>query len=181
MLAGGDPRVPITSHRLVLLGQVDTLAVLLASSLGQRAGPRREAGLDGRLGLDPVGEGFFAVLDDRLAGLVAVVRLTSFARSHGGVVDEVQEVLAVSGNDSDLFAVFAKRVELVLEGCLELLTGDVGELRLSHQGFGLRANQFLLEDDDARRARVLILELGNLISDLLLAYWNVNTGTFWDA
>jgi hypothetical protein len=66
--------------------------------------------------------------------------------------------------------VFAKRIELVLEGCLELLPGDVGELRLSHQGFGLRANQLLLEDDDARRARVLVLELGDLIGDLLLAY-----------
>lgn len=41
-------------------------------------------------------------------------------------------MLAVSGDDSDLFAVFAKRIELVLEGCLELLSGDVGELRLSN-------------------------------------------------
>lgn len=132
VLTGGDPGVPITSYGLVLLGQVETLAVLLAGSLGQRAGSRRQAGLNGRLGLDPVGEGLFAVLDDGFASLIAVISLASLARSYGGVVNEVQEMLAVSGDDSDLFAVFAKRIELVLEGCLELLSGDVGELRLSN-------------------------------------------------
>lgn len=78
-------------------------------------------------------------------------------------------MLAVAGNDSDLLAVLTESVKLVLEGGLELLTGDVGQLSLGDEGFGLSTDQFLLENDDARRVGILVLELGDLVGDFLLA------------
>lgn len=78
-------------------------------------------------------------------------------------------MLTVAGNDSNLLTVLTESVELVLEGGLELLTGDVGQLSLGDEGLGLSTDQFLLENDDARRVGVLILELGDLVGDLLLA------------
>ncbi len=67
----------------------------------------------------------------RLAALVSVISFTSLARSHWGVIDELQEMLSESGNDGKLLAVFTERIELVSESCLQLLAGDVGQL-----GFG---------------------------------------------
>lgn len=59
-------------------------------------------------------------------------------------------MLAVAGDDGDLFAVLAQRVELVGVGGLDLFARDVGELRLGDERFGFGADEFLLEDDDAR-------------------------------
>lgn len=78
-------------------------------------------------------------------------------------------MLAVASNEGDLLAVLTKGVKLVLEGGLQLLTGDVGQLGLRDEGLGLGANQLLLEDDDARGVGVLVLELSNFVGDLLLA------------
>lgn len=88
---------------------------------------------------------------------------------HGRVIDQVDQVLAIAGDDGDLFAVLAQCVELVLEGGLDLLAGDVGELRFGDQGLGFGADKLLLKDDNARRLRILVLELGDLVGDLLLA------------
>jgi hypothetical protein len=87
-------------------------------------------------------------------------------------------VLAVAGDDGDLLAVLAESVELVLEGSLDLLAGDVGELRFGDQRLGLGADELLLKNDDARRLRVLVLELSDLVGDLLLACsWGLVTGS----
>lgn len=59
-------------------------------------------------------------------------------------------MLAVAGDDGDLFAVLAQRVELVGVGGLDLFARDVRELRLGDERFGFGADEFLLEDDDAR-------------------------------
>lgn len=84
-----------------------------------------ETGLDNCLGGDPVGEGILAVLDDGLGGIVAIVGVAGLAGSNGGVIDQVEEVLSVTGDDGDLLAVLTERIELVLEGGLDLLAGDV--------------------------------------------------------
>lgn len=109
-------------------------------------------------------------MNDSLAGIISIVGLAGFAGSDRSVVDQVQEVLAVAGNESNLLAVLTESVELVLEGGLELLTGDVGQLGLRDEGFGLGTDQLLFEDNDARRVWLLVLELGDFVGDLLLAY-----------
>jgi hypothetical protein len=57
-------------------------------------------------------------------------------------------MLSVTGDDSNLFAVFTKGIELVLESSLELLAGNIRQLCLSNKGFGLGTDEFLLEDND---------------------------------
>ena len=80
-------------------------------------------------------------------------------------------MLSVAGNDGHLLAVLAEGIELVSERGLQLLTGDVRELSLGDEGLGFGADELLLEDDDAGRVGLLVLELGDLVGDLLLA-WN---------
>jgi hypothetical protein len=43
-------------------------------------------------------------------------------------------------------------------------------LSLSNKGFGLSTDKLLLENNDLGGVWLLVLELGNLIGDLLLAY-----------
>lgn len=105
----------------------------------------------------------------RLAGLISVVGLTGLAWSHGGIVNELEEVLAEASDDGELLAVLTESIELVGESRLELLTGDVGQLRLGHQRLGFGTDKLLLEDDNARAVGLLVLELSDLIGDLLLA------------
>jgi hypothetical protein len=176
VLVRSHPRVPVAPHGLVLSGKVDSLAGLeaLAVTLGESAGPGGHAGLDRRLGAHPVGERLLAILDDGLAGVVSVIGGASLTRSDRSVVNKIQQVLAVASDESNLLTVLAKGIELVLEGRLELLTRDVGQLSLRNEGLSLGANQFLFQDDDPRRVGVAVLELGDLIGDLLLACCGVS-------
>jgi hypothetical protein len=171
VLAGGDPETGLAVlERLVLAGEVVALTgVAGCATLGESARAGGELGADGGVLLDPVGEGILAVLDDGLGGLVAVVGLASLTRGDRGVVNQLEEVLAVAGDDGHLLAVLAKRIELVGESSLQLLTGDVGELGLSDEGLGLGTDKLLLEDDNLGAVGLLVLELGNLVGDLLLA------------
>jgi hypothetical protein len=105
----------------------------------------------------------------RLGGLVAVVGLAGLAGGDRGVVDELEQVLSVASNDGELLAVLAHGVELVGEGGLELLAGDVGQLGLGDQGLGLGADKLLLENNNLGGVGLLVLQLGDLVGDLLLA------------
>jgi hypothetical protein len=170
--AAGDPGAAVVDGR-VLSGQVVTLVAggnVGATALGQGPGAGGELRGDGGVSGDPVSEGVLAVLDDGLAGLVAVVGGTGLAGGDGGVVDELEEVLAVAGDDGDLLAVLPQGVELVGVGGLDLLAGDVGELGLSDERLGLGADELLLENDDLGGVRLLVLELSDLIRNLLLAW-----------
>jgi len=171
VLGGWNPAVALARHSLVLLAEIVALAVgdLALSPLAQGACAGAQASFDGGLALHPVREGVLAVLDDRLGGLVAVVGGARFTGGHGGVVDELEEVLAEAGDDGHLLAVFAEGVELVGEGCLEFLAGDIGELGFGDEGLGFGADEFLFEDDDARAVRVFVFELGDLVGDFLFA------------
>jgi hypothetical protein len=171
VLAGGDPETGLAVlERLVLAGEVVALTGVAGSAaLGKSARAGGELGADGGVLLDPVGEGILTVLDDGLGGLVAVVGLAGLTRGDRGVVDQLEEVLAVAGDDGHLLAVLAESIELVGEGSLQLLAGDVGELGLSDERLGLGADELLFEDDDLGAVGLLVLELGNLVGDLLLA------------
>lgn len=127
MLVSGEPGVAVSSHGLVLVGEINTLAALngVAVALGESTRALGEAGLDDRLGSDPVAERILAVLNDGLASIVTIIGVAGLTGRYGSVVDQVEEVLAVAGDDGDLLAVFAESVELVLEGCLDLFAGDV--------------------------------------------------------
>ena len=156
----------------ILLGQVVALtavADVVAATLGQTTGAGGELGRDGSVGADPAGEGVLAVLDNGLAGLVAIVGGAGLTRGDRGVVNEFKEVLAVAGNDGDLLAVLAESVELVGVGSLDLFAGNVGELSLGDEGLGLGTDKLLLEDNNLGGIGLLVLELSNLVGDLLLA------------
>ena len=79
-------------------------------------------------------------------------------------------MLSESGNDGNLLAVLTEGIEVVGEGRLQLLTGNVGELSLSNEGLGLGTDKLLLEDDNLGGVGLLVLELSDLVGDLLLAY-----------
>ena len=168
VLAGGDPEAGLAvTEGLVLAGEVVALTgVTGCATLGKSARAGRELGADGSVLLDPVGESILAVLDDGLGGLVAVVGLAGLAGSDRGVVDELEEVLAVAGNDGHLLAVLTESVELVGEGSLQLLTGDVGELSLGDERLGLGTDKLLLESDNLDRAGLLVLQLLDFVRDL---------------
>jgi hypothetical protein len=171
VLAGGDPETRLAvTERLVLAGEVVALtSVAGCATLGKSAGAGRKLGADSGVLLDPVGESVLTVLDDSLGGLVAIVSLAGLAGGDRGVVDELEEVLAVAGNNSHLLAVLPESIELVGESSLQLLTGDVGELSLGDERLGLSTDKLLLENDDLRAVGLLVLELSDLVGDLLLA------------
>ena len=171
VLAGGDPEARLAvTEGLVLAGKIVALTgVAGCATLGKSARAGGELGADGSVLLDPVGESILAVLDDGLGGLVAVVGLAGLAGSDRGVVDELEEVLAVASNDGHLLAVLTESVELVGESSLQLLTGDVGELSLSDERLGLSADKLLLKNNNLGAVGLLVLELSDLVGDLLLA------------
>jgi hypothetical protein len=171
VLAGRDPQTALTVLEwLVLVGEVDGLAgVTICAALRKRACACGELGADSCVLLNPVGERILAILDDGFAGLVAIVCLASLAWSDRGLVNELEEVFAEASDDGELLAVLAESVELVVEGCLQLLTGDVAELSLGYERLGFGADKLLLEHNNLWAVWLLVLELGNLISNLLLA------------
>lgn len=140
------------------------------AALRQGARARGQLGGHGGVGRDPVRQGVLAVLNDGLGGLVSVVGGARLARGHGGVVDELQEVLPVPGDDGELLAVLAEGVELVRVRGLELLARDVGELGFGDEGLGLGADELLLEHHDLGGVGLLVLELGDLVGDLLFSW-----------
>jgi hypothetical protein len=164
MLASRDPGITV----LILATEIHTLLSLLPP-LAQSPGALGDFALDGSILLDPVGEGVFAVLDDGLAGLVAIVGIAGLAWCDWGVIDELEQVLAVAGDDGEFLAVFAESVELVGECCLQLLARDVGELGFGDQRFCFRADELLFEDNDLGAIGFFVLELSDLVGDLLLA------------
>lgn len=78
-------------------------------------------------------------------------------------------MLAEASDDGELLRVLTESVELVGESSLQLLTSNVGQLGLSNQRLGLGSNELLLENDNLGAVGLLVLELGNLVGDLLLA------------
>jgi hypothetical protein len=118
---------------------------------------------------DPVCKRIFAVLNNRSAGLVAIITSPRLPGSHWGLVDQVYEMLSESGDNRQLFAVFTKGIELIIERSLDLLTGDVGQLCLGDEGLGLCANEFLFENNNLGGVWFLIFEMCNLVGNLLLS------------
>ena len=55
-------------------------------------------------------------------------------------------------------------------GGLDLFASYVGELGFGDEGLGFGADEFLFEDDDTRRVGLLVLKLGDLVHDFLLAW-----------
>lgn len=142
---------------------------VVTAALGQGSCTGREAGLDSCVLLDPVGESVFAILDDGLGCLVAIVSIAGLAGSDWGVVNKLEQVLAEACNDGHLLAVLAKSIELVRESSLQLFASDVGQLGLGNERLGLSTDKLLLEHDNLWAVGLLVLELSDLVGDLLLA------------
>lgn len=77
---------------------------VLASSLTEGTSSGAEIAADLSIGRNPVGERVFAVLDDGFGSLESVVSRASFAGGDGGVVNELEEVLSVAGDDGNFLA-----------------------------------------------------------------------------
>jgi hypothetical protein len=169
VLTSLDPRVPVV-ERGILAREVVALTTVLdvvPPALRQSTGTGGELGGHGGILGDPVGEGVLTVLDDGLGGLVTVVGGAGLAGGHGGVVDELEEVLAVAGDDGHLLAVLTEGVELVGVRGLDLLTSNVRELGFSDKRLGFGTDKLLLENDDLGGVGLLVLQLGDLIGNLL--------------
>jgi hypothetical protein len=156
----------------ILTGEIVTLtsvADVVTTSLRQSTGAGREFGRNDSVGSNPVRQGVFAVLDNGLASLISVVGLAGLAGSDRGVIDKLEEVLSIASDNGNLLTMLTESIELVGIGSLHLLSSDVGKLSLSNKRLGFSSNKFLLEDDNLGRVGLLVLELGDLISNLLLA------------
>ena len=171
VLSSWHPAVAVALHGLILTGQVNTLTLarVVLPSLAKIASTSGQLGADLGVTRNPVGQCILAVLNNGLGSFVAVVGRATLTRGDRSVIDQLQEVLSVSCNDGGLFTVFTESIELVGESSLQLLAGDVGQLSFGDQGLGFGANEFLFQDDNARAVGFLVLELGNLVGDLLLA------------
>jgi hypothetical protein len=78
-------------------------------------------------------------------------------------------MFAVARDDGKLLTVLTKGVELVCEGGLELLAGDVGQLCLCDKRLSFSSNKLLLQDNNAGAVWLLVFQLCYLVCDLLLA------------
>jgi len=170
---GWDPETALATIMAdwgILTGKVDGLTlVAVLAALGKGAGTGGKLGAHGSVLLNPVGERVLAVLDDGLGSLVSVVGVAGLTWGDWGVVDELKEVLTVTGDDGKLLRVLTESVELVVESSLQLLAGDVGKLSLGDEGLGLGTDELLLKNDNLWGVWLLVLELSDLIGDLLLA------------
>lgn len=63
---------------------------------------------------------------------------------------------------------FQDRIELIIERGPQFGSSDVGQLRLGDQTFCLCPDQFLFQDLDLCRLRVLIFQIRDLVADLVL-------------
>ena len=105
----------------------------------------------------------------RLASLVSIVRGAGLPRRHRSIVNQIKQMLPIPRNNCQLLAVLAHGIELIVKPRLELLARDVAQLGLGDQALSLGAHQLLLQHHDARAIGLLVLELGDLVRDLLLA------------
>jgi hypothetical protein len=159
-------------ERSILAGEVVALAPIadvVTATLGQIARSGRQLRGHGGISGNPVGEGVLAILDNGLASLVSIVGSAGLAGSNGGIINQLNKVLSVAGNDGNLLAVLTQGIELVGVSGLDLLAGDVGELCLGDKRLGLGTDELLFENDNLRRVGLLVLELSDLVGNLLLA------------
>lgn len=141
-----NPGVSVASHWAILSRQIDTVAGLvevIPTSLREGPGAGRKFGRHGSVRRNPVCQSVFAVLDDRLARVIAIVRRSSFAGCDWSVVNEFQEMFPIAGDDCKLLAMLAKGIKLIGESGLDLFASDVGQLSLGNEGFCFRADKLL--------------------------------------
>lgn len=117
------------------------------------------------LGL-PLAQVVLGIVED-LAGLATVlVRGAGIAGNNRSVVEQLEQALAVAGEDNLLLGALNGGSKLGLKGLLELLARNVGELGLGHQVLGLGADELLLEDHETGAVGLLGLEQGDLVGNL---------------
>ena len=92
------------------------------------------------MGRNPVRQSLLTVLNDGFAGVVAVIGGARLARRHRSVIDEIEEMFSVTGNDGSLLTVFTESVELICVRGFELLSSNVGQLGFGDKRLRLCAN-----------------------------------------
>jgi hypothetical protein len=112
--AGWNPRVTIVQWCVLAREIMACLSVAdIAAPLRECAGTNGKLRGDSSVGLNPVGECVLAVLDDSFGGLVSIIGSTSLTWCNRGVINKLQKVFPVAGNDGELLAVLAESIELV--------------------------------------------------------------------
>lgn len=113
--------------------------------------------------------GVDSVENVRFASFISIVGGSGLPRSDWGIVNELQQMLSESSNDSELLTMLTQSIELVGECSLQLLASNVGQLGFGDKGLGLGTDKLLLEDHNTRAVGFFVLELRNLVGDLLFA------------
>ena len=130
----------------------------------------------------PIPEIIFRIVEDLTGFIGVLVWVSSITRDNWGIIEEIEEATAVTGEDDLFFGTFDRCGEL---GCVCLLqflpglqlsairkaghegrTNNVGQLSFSNQVFCLCSDEFLLQRDQFRAFWLLGLQLRHLIHDL---------------
>lgn len=114
----------------------------------------------------PVPQTIFGVVQRLSRQLCLVVRWALFAGDDGCVVEQVDELARLRGEQDLLLSTLDDRGGVDVVGFLEFLTGDVGELRFGDEGLGFGADELLLEGYELGRFGLFVLELLDFVLDL---------------
>lgn len=114
----------------------------------------------------PGSELVFGNVQDFSCGLSVREGGVDVSRDNGSVVNEVEQLPCVLGQQDLLLGALDDSGGVKVVGLLELLAGDVGKLGLGDKRLSLCADELLLESDDLDRAGLLVLQLLNLIGNL---------------
>ena len=85
----------------------------VTAPLGESTSTNGQLRGDSSVGLNPVRESILAVLNDGLRSLISVVGSTSLTWGDRSVINELQKVFPVAGNDGELLAVLTKSIKLI--------------------------------------------------------------------
>lgn len=93
----------------------------------------------------PVPQTIFGVVQRLSRQLCLVVRWALFARDDGRVVEQVDKLARLRGEQDLLLGALDDGGGVDVVGFLEFLAGDVCELRFGDEGLGFGADELLLE------------------------------------
>lgn len=114
----------------------------------------------------PRSKALLGVVESLSGSLCGIVSGAFFTRHNGGVVEHVDELTRLGGEEDLLLGALDDGGGVEVVCFLEFLAGDVCELCFGHEGLGFGADELLLERDELCGLWLLVLELLDLVLDL---------------
>lgn len=114
----------------------------------------------------PGSETFLGIIQCLPCGLRAVVCGTFLSGNNGGIVEEIDELSCLGGEQDLLLGALNDGCSVKIVSFLELLSGDVGELGFGDERLCLSADKLLLKGDELRGFGLFVFELLDLILNL---------------